>query len=143
MAENSEILEGLKTAFIDRKYNSNLAYKPQFISNNYKIGKKVSATLEDELAKCNEFIFSVAFITEGGIALLLQSLKELEKRGVKGRILILSSFSRFLSVIYIQIFSGSIAPFIWFNLKFGKRIVVCSVAQIQAAPISLSEAGLL
>lgn len=36
---------------------------------------------------CDEFQISVAFITEGGITPLLQTLKELETKGVKGQIL--------------------------------------------------------
>ena len=32
---------GFETAFINSTYASNLAYKPQFVSNNYKEGKKV------------------------------------------------------------------------------------------------------
>ncbi|MGL6197427.1 MAG: DUF3427 domain-containing protein [Lachnospiraceae bacterium] len=84
---NIEILAGMKTAYIDKDYSSNLAFKPQFISNNYKAGKKVLTSLEAELLECKEFIFSVAFITEGGIAPLLQCFKILEERGVKGRIL--------------------------------------------------------
>ena len=42
MEEKIRLLEeGLKTAFIDGNYNSNLAYRPQFVSNDYKTGKKV------------------------------------------------------------------------------------------------------
>lgn len=33
--------EGFTTEYLDRTYPSNLAYKPQFISNNYKEGRKV------------------------------------------------------------------------------------------------------
>ena len=33
--------KSLTTAFIDSTIPSNLAYKPQFISNNYKEGRKV------------------------------------------------------------------------------------------------------
>ncbi len=83
----NQLKEGLETAFINGNYPSNLAYKPQFISNNYKEGKKVLCTIEDELLSCDEFSISVAFITMSGIAPLLQTLKELEKRNVKGRIL--------------------------------------------------------
>lgn len=32
--------KGLYTAFIDGTYNSNLAYKPEFVSNDYQHGKK-------------------------------------------------------------------------------------------------------
>lgn len=79
--------EGFTTACLDRTYSSNLAYKPQFISNNYKEGRKVLASIEDELLSCKEFFISVAFITMGGITPLLQTLKELERRGIPGKIL--------------------------------------------------------
>ena len=79
--------QGLKTAFVDHNASSNLAYKPQFISNNYKEGRKVISSIEDELLSCDEFCISVAFITMGGITPLLQTLQELERRGVPGKIL--------------------------------------------------------
>lgn len=79
--------KGLHTAFIDGTYNSNLAYKPEFVSNDYKQGKKVLSSIEQELAHCDEFCISVAFITMSGITPLLQTLKELEKKGIPGKIL--------------------------------------------------------
>ena len=82
-----EIRNGFETAFIDGTVSSNLAFKPQFISNNYKQGKKVLSSIEDELLACDYFQMSVAFVTRGGITPLLQTLKSLEKKGVKGEIL--------------------------------------------------------
>lgn len=82
-----ELHNGLETAFVNGTAASNLAYKPQFISNNHKQGKKVLSSIEDELMVCDRFRISVAFITMGGITPLLQTLKELEKRGVRGEIL--------------------------------------------------------
>ncbi|MBM6854731.1 DEAD/DEAH box helicase family protein [Mediterraneibacter glycyrrhizinilyticus] len=79
--------EGCLTAYIDKTYSSNLAYKPQFISNNYKEGRKVLSSIEDELLSCKEFFISVAFITMGGVTPLLQTLKELERRHIPGKIL--------------------------------------------------------
>lgn len=78
---------GFQTAFIDGRTDSNLAYKPQFLSNDYKKGQKLLSTLEEELLCCDEFAISVAFITMGGITPLLQTLKELERRGIRGNIL--------------------------------------------------------
>ena len=78
---------GFNTAYIDKNYSSNLAYKPQFISNNYKEGRKVLSSIEDELLSCKEFFISVAFITMGGVTPLLQTLKELERRHIPGKIL--------------------------------------------------------
>ena len=86
--ETYQLLEqGFAAAFINRNISSNLAYKPQFVSNDYRQGKKVLSSIEDELFSCDEFAISVAFITRGGITPLLQTLKELEKRGIPGRIL--------------------------------------------------------
>ncbi|MDE7446434.1 MAG: DEAD/DEAH box helicase [Lachnospiraceae bacterium] len=82
-----QIEEGMSTAFIDMTRTSNLAYKPQFVSNNYKEGRKVLSSIEDELLSCDEFFISVAFITMSGITPLLQTLKELEKRNVHGKIM--------------------------------------------------------
>lgn len=83
----TQLNQGLSTAFINHNISSNLAYKPQFVSNNYKEGRKVISSIEDELLSCEEFSISVAFITMGGITPLLQTLRELEQRGVPGRIL--------------------------------------------------------
>lgn len=77
----------LDTAFIDGTITSNLAYRPQFVYNDSTNGQKVLAALESELLNCEEFAISVAFITRGGVTPLLQTLSDLEKRGVHGRIL--------------------------------------------------------
>lgn len=58
---------GFQTAFIDSRTDSNLAYKPEFLSNNYLNGDKLLSTLEEELLSCDEFAISVAFITQTGI----------------------------------------------------------------------------
>lgn len=82
-----QLKQGLNSAFIDESITSNLAYKPQFISNDYKMGRKVLSSIEDELLACSEFAISVAFIKMSGIMPLLQILKELERREIPGRIL--------------------------------------------------------
>lgn len=82
-----QLNQGLATAFINQNIASNLAYKPQFVSNNYKEGRKVISSIEDELLSCDEFAISAAFITLGGITPLLQTFRELEQRGIPGKIL--------------------------------------------------------
>ena len=77
----------IQTAYLDHTINSNLAYRPEFISNNYKLGKKVLVSIEEELQRCEEFCISVAFITKSGITPLLQTLKDLEQRNIPGKIL--------------------------------------------------------
>ena len=81
------IQSGLSTAFIDKNISSNVLYRPQFISNDYKNGRKVLSTIEDELLHCDSFLISVAFITMGGITPLLQTLRTLEDKGIHGKIL--------------------------------------------------------
>ena len=87
MNHKEKILSGTTTAFIDASYKSSAAYKPSFISNDHTNGVKVMTTIEDELRKCESFVFSVAFITLGGITPLLQTLKELEEKGIHGKVL--------------------------------------------------------
>lgn len=50
-------------------------------------GRNVLSAIEDGLRSCDEFLISVAFITDDGLLVLKPILKELEGRGVKGRIL--------------------------------------------------------
>ncbi|MGN1185528.1 MAG: DEAD/DEAH box helicase family protein [Methanobrevibacter wolinii] len=85
MDYNKNIIDGAKTAFIDEKYQSYEEFKPEFIIN--KKGEKVLNSIKEELEKCDEFYISVAFITMGGLTPLLQDLKELEERGIKGKVL--------------------------------------------------------
>ena len=87
MKNYNELRAGFETAYIDGSVASSLAYRPQFVSNNYKEGKKVLSSIEDELLKCDQFQISVAFITMSGITPLLQTLKELEKKNIPGEIL--------------------------------------------------------
>ncbi len=83
----TELQSGFNTAFINSAFNSNLAYRPQLVYNDSKNGQKVFSALEEELLRCDSFAISVAFITRGGITPLLQTLQELERRGVPGRIM--------------------------------------------------------
>ena len=69
----NELKSGLSAAYINGSSAANLAYKPAFVSNNPEEGKKVISSVEDELL--------------GGVTPLLQTLKELEEKGVKGQIL--------------------------------------------------------
>ncbi len=50
--------------------------------------KKVLSSILQELENCNQFFISVAFVTTGGVAAIINTLKSLEDRGVKGKILV-------------------------------------------------------
>lgn len=87
MVNTNELMAAANTAFIDQAISSNAFLQPKFISNDYKKGKKVLASIESELQNCSEFMMSVAFITEAGIQPLLQILDQLNKNGIKGKVL--------------------------------------------------------
>ena len=59
----NDLRKGFETAFIDGSVVSDPLCTPQFVSNNYKEGKKVFSSIEDELLSCDQFFISVAFIT--------------------------------------------------------------------------------
>lgn len=79
-----EITKSMATAYIDSTINSNLAYRPEFVSNDYRQGKKVLVSIDRELNNCDEFCISVAFIKMSGITPLLMTLKELERKRIPG-----------------------------------------------------------
>ena len=88
MGQNLDLIRsGVETAFINGNLASNAEYKPSFVSNRPEAGKKVISSIEDELLRCEEFYISVAFVTMGGITPLLLALKELEQKGIRGKIL--------------------------------------------------------
>ncbi|MBO4788275.1 MAG: NgoFVII family restriction endonuclease, partial [Lachnospiraceae bacterium] len=82
-----EIRFGFENAFIDSSVKSNLAYSPQFLTNDFRNGTKVLSYLENELLHCEEYAISVAFISRSGFVELSEILKELSGRGIHGRIL--------------------------------------------------------
>lgn len=46
MSNIEELKAGLQTAYIDGNLASNVAYRPQFVSNNYKKERKYSHLLK-------------------------------------------------------------------------------------------------
>ncbi|MBL0006644.1 MAG: NgoFVII family restriction endonuclease [Saprospiraceae bacterium] len=49
---------------------------------------KILGTILHELNSCDEFWFSVAFVTTDGLATLIETLHNLNGRGIKGKILV-------------------------------------------------------
>lgn len=78
------LIDSIKTSLIDRNMESILSYQHKLISNREE---KIISLIRRELESCDEFIISVAFITLGGVTMILEQLKELEQRDVKGKIL--------------------------------------------------------
>lgn len=81
----SKLVDGYRKAFIDSHTVADPIYSPKLLTN--RGGQKVLTAIEKELKGCDDMFISVAFITMGGIAPLLGTLKDAEKRGTKGRIL--------------------------------------------------------
>lgn len=87
MSIQSNLAKSLYTGFIDYSEISLEEYRPSLLINNSKTGQKVLTSIVNELNKCDEFFFSTAFITNSGVASLINVLKELEEKGVKGKII--------------------------------------------------------
>lgn len=79
--------ESLYKGFIDQNKPSSERYKPTLLINNAKTNENVLNSLVEELDHCESFIFSVAFITESGLATLKSHFLDLDRKGIKGRIL--------------------------------------------------------
>ncbi len=65
-------------------------YKSQnikLITNNYKKGHKVLTSLIKQLRDCDSFVFSVAFITNSGLASIIHELEESRKLNKRGTII--------------------------------------------------------
>jgi len=78
----------LQTGYVDKKILSNIAYQPELLVNQKNPSKKVLSSILQELENCNQFYISVAFVTTSGVATIINKLKELENREIKGEILV-------------------------------------------------------
>jgi superfamily II DNA or RNA helicase/HKD family nuclease len=84
----SSFNKSLQTGFINKAVFSSREYQPELLVNQKHPPKKVLSSILYELENCSEFYFSVAFVTTSGVAAIINTLKELEFRGIKGKILV-------------------------------------------------------
>ena len=84
-----ELAVCLEAGFIDFNIDekTNERFLPKILTNNQKQQVKVLESLLSELKNCDEFFFSVAFVTNSGIACLADALNELQNKNIKGKIL--------------------------------------------------------
>ncbi|WP_411680037.1 DEAD/DEAH box helicase [Clostridium thailandense] len=86
--EESNIINEKQIEFWDIKHKE--VETKEFLVDNKLIVNSETGNLLNELkrslSECERFYFSVAFINFSGLQLLLDSFKELEERGVKGKI---------------------------------------------------------
>ncbi|URN82793.1 DUF3427 domain-containing protein [Acetobacterium wieringae] len=87
MESTQAVQAGIHSGLIDKNSISLEQYRPRLLINDITKGQKVLTSLISELSQCDEFFFSVAFITESGVVSLLNTLIELEKKNIKGRII--------------------------------------------------------
>ena len=80
--------KSLDTGFLDQQIDSEVLYRPKLLINKKIPREKVLSTLLQELDYCEEFSISVAFLTTSGVAVLFNSLLELERKGIQGRVLV-------------------------------------------------------
>lgn len=88
--QTGELLVSLSSGFLDSNIPARGGYRPELVYNNVNEGMSVLSRLLDELRSLregDEFWFVVAFVKLSGIQLLLQTFDELERRGVRGRII--------------------------------------------------------
>ena len=83
----NHVSDGLHKGFIDRHYPYGDQFKPKLLVNDRKRKLDVLSTIVDELKSSQGFMFSVAFITESGLATLKSHLLDLHIKGIKGRII--------------------------------------------------------
>lgn len=84
---SAELALYLEAGFIDYDVKTDERFLPKILTNNQEQKVKVLENLLYELENCDEFFFSVAFVTNSGIACLIDTLKELENKHIKGKIL--------------------------------------------------------
>ena len=83
-----ELTKSLKTGFLDKNIESENLYQPTLLVNTKNPPQKVLSTIANELRSCDEFYISVAFATSGGVATLMNALKSIEEKRVKGKVLV-------------------------------------------------------
>lgn len=88
---NRQLIENISNTvlnnFVDRdKYSAVGGLSASLVANESN-NTNVYRILKNELQTCNDFTFAVAFITESGLSSLLSIFQDLDKKGIKGRIL--------------------------------------------------------
>ena len=101
MSFSKNLARGLFNGYIDDEIKASEQFKPRLIINDVERGEKVLTSISDELKKCDAFLFSVAFITNGGISALINTFKWLEENNIKGTI-IASQYQNFSQPVALR-----------------------------------------
>lgn len=84
---SSEFFRALRSSFVQEDPGADDRYAPRMLLNDRETGTNVLSALKSEFANCSRFDLSVAFITSGGVQVLVEILAELSRRQVPGRII--------------------------------------------------------
>lgn len=87
MIHLSNLEQSLRKGYISKNIDAKAELLPQILTNNTEENQKVLTTILHELQNCDEFWFSVAFVTTSGVAALMNTLLELKERNIKGKII--------------------------------------------------------
>ncbi|MDD6786064.1 MAG: phospholipase D-like domain-containing protein, partial [Eggerthellales bacterium] len=82
-----EFKAALEAGYIDASTSADERFAPRFVTNDAERAETLLSVIQHQLQECDSFDFSVAFVTSGGLSPLMESLQELKRRGIKGRIL--------------------------------------------------------
>lgn len=86
-AVHNEFIDSINQSLVDAKIPSTGRFSPKLLTNDPETKTYVLSELKAQLAACERFDFSVAFITESGLQTLIQILLALRESKVPGRIL--------------------------------------------------------
>ena len=101
MSFSKNLARGLFNGYIDDEVKASEHFKPRLIINDIERGEKVLTSISDELKKCDAFLFSVAFVTNGGISALINTFKWLADNNIKGTI-IASQYQNFSQPVALR-----------------------------------------
>ena len=93
MYNYNQLNQSLIKGYISEYAESKLEFLPEFITNDSKTHKRVLTTIINELNNCDEFWFSVAFVTTSGVASLINTLIELKDIGTNPKNLLGTLFA--------------------------------------------------
>lgn len=87
MEESNQVIleQCLREGFIDYTVQADQRYVPKILTNNRQKQRKVLDTILHQLYRCDEFLFSVAFLTKSGIACLKDAF--IQNHTSRGKIL--------------------------------------------------------
>ncbi|MFM1913270.1 MAG: hypothetical protein RIR51_1108 [Bacteroidota bacterium] len=89
--ENSQeqiFINDLHFGFVEKSGHNFGEFVPKLVVNDKTTNIKVGEAIKEELRNCEEFWFSVAFLTQGGLQSLKQTLLELQEKNIRGKILV-------------------------------------------------------